>query len=99
MVARHWEKRDTKDFRHLKKALPLLFPAIADHVSEMDDKVRLVINDVLQQAGVCLISVFTVSDGNKMVRDVEGFDSFDILPNLSHRLGLNSEREGKKEKA
>jgi hypothetical protein len=97
MVARHWKKGDTKDFRHLKKAIPLLFPGIADHVSEMDDEVRLSINDALNKTGVCLLSVFTVSDHNKMVRDIEGFDSFKALPDLSDRLGLSIEREGEKE--
>ena len=97
MVAHHWEKGDTKDFRHLKKAIPLPFPGIADHVSEMDDKVRLVIDDISHQTRVGLCSVFTVSNCNKMVRGVEGFDPFDTLADLSDRLGLNIEREDEKE--
>jgi hypothetical protein len=97
MVARHWKKGDTKDFRYLKKAIPLLFTGSADHVSEMDDKVRLSINDALQQPRVGLWSVSTVSDHHKMVRGVEGFDSFDTLPDLSDRLGLSIEREDEKE--
>jgi hypothetical protein len=63
----------------------------------MDDKVRLAIDDASQQTGVSLCPVFTVSDHHKMVRGVEGFDSFDILPDLSDRLGLSIEREGEKE--
>jgi hypothetical protein len=97
MVARHWKKGDTKNFRHLKKAIPLPFPGIADHVSEMDDKVRLAIDDALHKTGVGLCSVFTVSHYGKMVRSIEGFDSFDTLPDLSYRLGLSIEREGEKE--
>jgi hypothetical protein len=97
MVARHRKKGDTKDFRHLKKAIPLLFPGIANHVSEMDDKVRLAINDALQQTGVSLCSVLTVSDRSKMVRGVKGFDSFDTLADLPDGLGLNIERKDEKE--
>jgi hypothetical protein len=97
MVAHHWKKGDTKDFRHLKKALPLLFPAIGDHVSEMDDKVRFVTDDVSYQSRVSLCSVLTVSEHSKMVRGVKGFGLFDTLADLSDGLGLNIERKDEKE--